>query len=936
MRYIHCISLFLFTLVSLAQELPPIHNFSPTAYNAGNQNWSISQSDEKDIYVGNNYGLLAYNGASWKTYASPNGSHIRAVNVVGDRIFTGCYMEFGYWFKDDFGDLIYQSLNQKLTTPMIEDEEFWNIITLDSYVLFQSLQRIYIYNLKTESFTVVASESTRARIFKNKSGVYFQKSGKGLFKIEGGKTLLASDHAILKSNFIIGMFDTSFGTLVVTEREGFFLLKEDGTVEKWNTSISKELQELNIYSSAQLENGSFILGTISDGVYHVSKFGVLLEKINQKKGLNDNTILSIFEDLDGNVWLGLNNGISVLNFSAPFKEYIDTVGKLGVVYTAAIYEDHLYLGTNQGLFYKQKSGNDDFKIVANTNGQVWFLKEIDGILFCGHNAGTFTVAGNQATQIATFPGAWDIKKIPGNDSLLLQGNYNGLSILKKEGSQWIFRNKIEGFDISSRFFEFTQSEDILVNHEFKGVFRLTLDPSFSKVVNVVDAPVLGTGASLVAYEKTILHASNNGVLRFNENNKNLEKDSLLTSLLFQDEERLIGIIVPDVGEDLLWAFTDKNIIALAANKFNGQPEVKKIAIPSSFRRSLGVLGFENIKKIGINTYLIGISNGYITLNLDKLRIEKFKIGLTDVANKNSDSITLQKVSLKNIDHTFKYTFNNLYFEYSVPSYEKYTEVNYQYQLIGLSEVWSSWSETSKVAFENLPFGEYTFKVRAKVGNELSENIASYTFEILRPWYASNLAILLYVLVFIALGYFIHRLYRRYYRKQQEQLLKENEKKLKRKKIKAEKKLIQIKNEKLNQEIDNKSRELAISTMSIIKKNEFLNAIKTQLQESKTPQQVNSVIKTIDRNINNEDDWKFFEDAFNNADKEFLKKIKTTHPDLTPNDLRLCAYLRLNLSSKEIAPLLNISVRSVEVKRYRLRKKMELPHEMGLTDYIIKL
>jgi DNA-binding CsgD family transcriptional regulator len=68
----------------------------------------------------------------------------------------------------------------------------------------------------------------------------------------------------------------------------------------------------------------------------------------------------------------------------------------------------------------------------------------------------------------------------------------------------------------------------------------------------------------------------------------------------------------------------------------------------------------------------------------------------------------------------------------------------------------------------------------------------------------------------------------------------------------------------------------------------------------------------------------------------LKKVKLAHPSLTPNDLRLCAYLRLNLSSKEIAPLLNISVRSIEIKRYRLRKKMELPHETGLVEYILSI
>ena len=125
-------------------------------------------------------------------------------------------------------------------------------------------------------------------------------------------------------------------------------------------------------------------------------------------------------------------------------------------------------------------------------------------------------------------------------------------------------------------------------------------------------------------------------------------------------------------------------------------------------------------------------------------------------------------------------------------------------------------------------------------------------------------------------------------------------------------------------------------MSLIKKNEFLNSIKKKLNYVSADQNIRQVVRMIDKNLNNTDDWKFFEEAFNNADKDFLKKSKSKHPNLTSNDLRLCAYLRLNLASKEIAPLLNISTRSVEVKRYRLRKKMNLDHETNLANYILEL
>ncbi len=921
---------------NFAQELPPILNFTPTDYNGENQNWSISQSKEKYIYVANNKGLLEYNGADWALYSSSNGSYIRAVAAVKNTIYTGCYMDFGFWVKDEQGMLVYHSLKNDLPKPMIEDEEIWNILHVDNWVLFQSLQRIYIYNIKEKTFNIINSVSNRARIFNVNGVIYFQQIGKGLFKIENGKEALVSETDLFKNNTIIGVYNTVSSIKVLIENGSFYNLSGKEAA-LWEISASEYLSKVNIYSSIQLKDGSFMLGTISDGLYHLNSNGDLLEIINQKKGLNNNTIHAIFEDEEGDVWLALNNGISNINLHTPFLEYIDNVGKLGVVYTAAVFKNYLYLGTNQGLFCRKKNSKEDFKFIKNTNGQVWTLKNIGGSLFCGHNNGTFVVKDGKAEKISKLPGTWDIKLVPGSDSLLIQGNYRGLSVLCKQNDKWVFKNKIEGFDISARFFEFTKSGEIIVNHEFKGIFRIKVDESFLKVISINEQPSLGSGTSLVNYENEIIYNSDNGVFKYNYSNLSFEKDSIYTNLLFNDKESPIGIIISDLQNNRLWFFSDKNIISLSKGRLNSIPDINKIAIPNSFRKKIGVLGFENITSIGDKKYLIGISNGYLILDLNNIKNnQEYKIKINKVAIKNKDSLNVSRVPINKKINEFKNIDNTFYFEYSVPSFDKYTEVRYQYKLQGQNDEWSEASQQSEITFENLPFGSYEFKVKANVGNISTENIAAYYFEILRPWYLSNLALVAYFLAFILIGYLIHRLYRRYYRKQQEALLKENQKRLKRKKIKSEKKLIQIKNEKLNQEIDNKNRELAISTMSIIKKNEFLNALKTELEKIKATSQISKVIKTIDKNINNDDDWKFFEDAFNNADKNFLKKIKSLHPNLTPNDLRLCAYLRLNLTSKEIAPLLNISVRSVEVKRYRLRKKMELPRENSLTSYILKL
>jgi hypothetical protein len=272
----------------------------------------------------------------------------------------------------------------------------------------------------------------------------------------------------------------------------------------------------------------------------------------------------------------------------------------------------------------------------------------------------------------------------------------------------------------------------------------------------------------------------------------------------------------------------------------------------------------------------------------------------------------------------------------VPDYSKFLTTEYQYFLEGYNSDWIKWTTDNTVTFENLPPGDYNFKARSRTGNLLSSNEINAKFEIARPWYRTNMAIASYVLIAILFFIGINSAYTGYYRRQRKVLLEKTSKDIELKELEAQKKIIQLRNNHLSLDIEARNRELAISTMNMIKKNKTLNAIKDELGQLKDESGIRSVMKVIDKNLNNKEDWKFFEEAFNHADKDFFKKVKKIHPELTSNDLRLCVYLRMNLSSKEIAPLLNISHRSVEIKRYRLRKKISLSRDVNLNDYFIRL
>lgn len=254
-----------------SQELPPIEVFKPKDYGAEDQNWGISQGNDKSIYFANNKGLLGYNGARWKLYKSVNSSIVRSVKVIDDKIYTGSYMDFGFWERDKFGTLEYSSITSNKNISLAEDEEFWNILELDRWILFQSLDRIYIYDSKFKTIAIIESETTITKIYEVNSEIYYQKINQGIFKYKNGEEILISNDVIVKDNIVTNIFKNNDQLLFQTKELGFFVKKNNKAIREWDIILNKKLREYNIYNSLQLRNGDFILGSVSNGILYINK-----------------------------------------------------------------------------------------------------------------------------------------------------------------------------------------------------------------------------------------------------------------------------------------------------------------------------------------------------------------------------------------------------------------------------------------------------------------------------------------------------------------------------------------------------------------------------------------------------------------------------------------------------------------------------------------
>ena len=913
--------------LSNAQYHPPIQNFTPEVYKAGNQNWNISKDATNRTYVANNFGLLEFDGIRWTLYPTPDGSIMRSAFVKNNIVYTGAYMDFGYWLRNEEGTLAYTSLAETVGFQTIEDEQFWNIFSHKQYILFQSLSRLVIYNQQSNTLETYNSEHGILFAFANDDEIYFQDNNRTLFKIENEKSALHLSATELNQNQVVGIVNSSVGQLIVTRENGLFI--NGRALKSTQPNLSKNLAKDVVYSFTQTANGQLVLGTVKNGVYILSESGALVHHINVDNGLNNDTVLSVFSENRG-VWLGLDDGLAFVKLDSPIQQYNFRQEAIGSVYTTIVFNQYLYVGTNQGLFYRRYDVDEPLKPIAGLEGQVWTLQGIGNKLFCGHDRGAFLVNENRAKQLYAKSGMWTFKQI--SDELLLAGAYDGLHVFSNKSNTWAYQNHLKDFSISSRYFEMLDDTHLLVSHEYKGIYKLTMDEAKTAIVEVEQIPNVpkSSFSSLRFFEDDIYYFSKEGFYTYDNASNNLVKNYAISQLFDEDNFTTAKMVVD--RNEYLWLFGRNNIYQLKKAALANDLLVRKFPIAYDTRKT--ITGFENLSRVKNDIYHLGTSRGFFRLDISKIKPVTPEIGLSTLIanNKKGDSRFLNLSEEVSLDYDFNTITASLYFTNNtildLP--------RFQYKLEGYSESWSPWTEDATITFSNLKFGTYNLSVRAMLNDVVSEKTFNIPFNINRPYYFSNIALLVYFIFMIGIFLAINNRYTHYYRREQEKLIKENKRKIDMMQFKQNEEIMRIKNEQLKDNIDKKNKELAISTMAFIKKNQFMNSLLIDLEPAATNPTVSRVLRTIKRSLKNDDDWEFFEQAFDNADKDFLKRLKQQHEALTNHDLKLCAYLRLNLSSKEIAPLLSISVKSVDIKRYRLRKKMDLEHNQNLTEYILSL
>lgn len=952
----------LLPFVGLAQNtigLPDVINYSKQSYAAGLQNWDIKQDKNGIIYIANNEGLLSFDGRYWTLYPLPNRTNVRSVEVGSDnKIYVGGQDELGYFAPAENGRLVYHPLNGFIPAKDRSFGDVWDIVTYKKDVFFRTSTKIFKFSNQAVATFRASSEWSYMGICNDR--LLAHDFVTGLLQFENN--VLANIPTIgvkLPNDAVTGILPSGNDSILITTiKNGIFQLTGT-TLSKLSSPNNSLFQNERIYSSIPINKEWLALATNNSGVYIIDLKGNIIQSFSKAEGLQNNNVLSIFLDNQRNLWLGLDNGIDFIAYNSSIK-HITPFGQDGSGYTALIHQNRLYTGTSNGLYSVELQPMTDlsfskgsFQPVNNTKGQTWGMAQINNQLLLGHHEGAFIIRDNTAIPFSYDAGFWNFVPLSSTfpTQKIVSGTYKNLQFFNYANGQFVSAGAIPGFVESSRFVTIDENDHIWISHPYHGVYEVAQSAdgkyNVTTYTNQHGLPsILNNHVYKVKNEVVV--ATEKGVYVFDHKTKKFQPSEFYKKIIGDQSVRYLK----EDAAGNIWFIHDK---VLGVMDFSGK-EPAVIYLPELNTKMLS--GFEFLYAVNEQNIFLGGEKGFYHINYEKYKQTAtnltVQIRAVRIINQ-TDSLLFggyfKAVNEKQLQdkadiHNVANSWKTIRFDFASPLFGLQSNLEYSYRLNGFDNNWSEWSKRTEKEYTNLPAGSYRFevKVRNNLGNE--SKAAVYAFEMLPPWYETIWAYLFYALLLAAGVYALFKWQQKKFTEQQA-IHDEEQKRLQYiydlERSKTESELVTLRNEKLEVEINFKNSELASSAMHLVKKGELLTKIKAELAHvmkvSDNPQAISELkkmMKSLGEDDNMDKEWENFTKHFDKVHSDFVVSLKEKHPSITNNEIKLCAYLRMNLSTKEIAQLMNISVRGVEISRYRLRKKVGIGTETNLFDYLLQL
>lgn len=955
-RYMVCVCMLTYVLLGNAQTTL-VHNFTSLDNYANGKNWCVAQEQSGRVLIGNDRGLLRYDGHQWQRFFLPNYAAVRSIlpDSASGRIYVGGYNALGYFDTDcstqrmTFKELHWEVKSEKLKVKN-GDEDIWNIVLWKRQPLFVGKKSLFVFTSIDSLRQIPLPLYVDASAVWNNQVVLVGREGFYTYDDKGLQAFSMPD--IPRGTTVRALVPYGNHLIIATETDGLFDFDGHLSHPLLPPDLTAEMKQSHVFCAA-LQDSVLAIGTLHSGLVLVDLRTMTVRRVHRQTGLADNNVLTVCFDVCSNLWVGLSTGLAYVQPNSPIRRFIGRQGEIGMGYASALHDGRLFLGTNQGVFVDNPNG--PLPMDGMLSSQVWTLEEINGRLLCGSDAGTFVVGPGVPRRIEGLRGTWTFRALPRHPGFVVGADYDGLFVLRESGAGFQLYARLAAPAVTSAEIEVDDDGSIWLSHWQKGVFRFTLTEDLRAAKTIQhfgsgEGLPVSTGNLLCHINGHIGVTSATNTYLYNTHTRTMELDTLRTTHLRHDG---YSLRMTPTCEGTLW-LTNENGAVLARGM-----EVDNL----SFRQLTPFLqaSMEHLLPLPDSTTVMNAATGFIVVdNTFRSNQQDYSLFITSVCSSVRDT-------LFNCDAPVNVpkSLNSIRIDFTLPEYPTSDAVRYECWLEGYDTGWSAQQAEPYREYSHLPQGQYIFHVRALHPRTGRWHEATLELCILPAWYETVWARILWFILASLILYGCYLVLRWRARRELERVRKQKEEELRRQQQESTMKQAQMaarqadlerqhaeqerrhaerEREQAEENLRLKSNQLTSSAMELIQKNEMLHEIEEQMSEllvcvrqeessRKVTQKIASIRNDISKNLDAEDYWQRFENNLDVMYTGFMQELHQRYPDMKPTELRLCACLRMGLSSKEIATLMNTTLRSVESTRYRLRKRLGLTDGENLAEFI---